>query len=527
MDRFLTEMNAGNYASAAECLDVSEAGEALTASQREDLAWRLKEALDRLALIDLAEINSDPAAGPYVLQPDAELPAVTIARGDDGAWLFSPETVASIDALYEKVKNRAPLAGGDWLRDLFPASLTATDFLLPTYQWICLAIVIFAGFVVDVIVRFLLTRMTATWMKLAKLEVDRRQQLALWKPLGLLARALTWYAGTVLIRLPPQVLAVLLVAVKAFATIAAVWTAFRLIDLLAGYMLKRAAGTKTKFDDLFIPLVSRSLKVFAVCVGLITLAQSLSLPIAGLLGGLGLGGAALAFASKDSLSNVFGSLTVLVDRPFEIGDWIVTADVEGTVEEVGIRSTRVRTFYNSMISVPNSLLITAVVDNMGRRRYRRIKTMLGLQYDTPPERIEAFCEGVRELIRRHPYTRKDYYHVYLNQLSESSLDVLLYCFIECPDWAVELRERQRLFIDILRLAANLQVSMAFPSRTLYMQQQDPPPPPDAIGEPLLTGRQVAAEVAGRPRSEKERPGGVQYLEPYDDATNEDSGDGPE
>ncbi len=408
-------------------------------------------------------------------------------------------------------------ASEDWLRDLFPDSWTAEGFLLPHYQWICLAVVVFLGMIVDMVVRFLLNRATDAWLKLLKIDADSQPVEGLWKPVGLLARALTWYGGMVLIGLPPQVLHVLLVAVKFFAVTTAIWSCFRLIDLLSGYLLKKATGTDTKFDDLFIPLVSRSLKVFVVCVGTVTLADSLNLPIAGLLGGLGIGGAALAFASKDSLANVFGSLTVLVDRPFEIGDWIKTQGIEGMVEEVGIRSTRVRTFYNSLVTVPNSLLITAVVDNMGKRRYRRIKTTLALQYDTPPERIDAFCEGVRELIRRHPYTRKDYYHVYFNDFADSSLNVMLYCFVECPDWSVELRERHRLLVDILKLARRLGVSFAFPTRTLHMFQEEPVPPDELdFHAPESIGRGTAAAVAGPWLRAGQRPGRVEFPGPSGD-----------
>jgi MscS family membrane protein len=96
--------------------------------------------------------------------------------------------------------------------------------------------------------------------------------------------------------------------------------------------------------------------------------------------------------------------------------------------------------------------------------------MLSMVYSTPPERIDAFCEGIRELIRLHPYTRKDYYHVYLNQFAASSLDVLLYCFLETPDWSTELRERHRLFIDILRLAHKLGVEFAFPTQTVWVSR---------------------------------------------------------
>ena len=122
----------------------------------------------------------------------------------------------------------------------------------------------------------------------------------------------------------------------------------------------------------------------------------------------------------------------------------------------------------------------AVVDNYGRRQYRRWKTHIGVQYDTPVDRIETFCEGIRELIRCHPYTRKDYYMVYLNGLGAHSLDVLLYAFLECPDWGTELREKHRLFADVLRVAEELEVDFAFPTQTLHVVGE--PPPDDEAGE---------------------------------------------
>ncbi len=412
-------------------------------------------------------------------------------------------------------------AGNEWLRGLFPAWMTEHRvFLLPYYQWISLLVVIFAGMVVDWFVRSFLNRLVIRWLKLARIQFDEEIERGIWKPVGLLAMAIVWYLGMVIIGLPQGALTVLLLAVQFFAVVAAVWTAFRMIDLLASFLLKKASKTHTKFDDLLIPLVSRTLKVFVGCIGVVSFAEAFNLPIAGLISGLGIGGVALAFAAKDTVANLFGSLTVLVDRPFEIGDWIVTDGAEGSVETVGMRSTRVRTFYNSLITIPNSNLTTAVVDNMGRRRFRRIKTMLGLEYGTPPAKIEAFCEGVRELIRRHPYTRKDYYHVYLNQLSASSLDVMLYCFIECPDWAVELRERERLFLDILKLASALGVSFAFPTQTLHLHQEETagPPPVPLSDDPLTAGKRLAAQVTGPISTSQSRPGGVQYEAPFEDAS---------
>jgi MscS family membrane protein len=258
--------------------------------------------------------------------------------------------------------------------------------------------------------------------------------------------------------------------VKLLVSISAVWSAFRLVDIVYVLLMRKALKTSNRFDDLLVPMISKSLKVFVVVMGVIFSADNLNIDVTSLLAGLGLGGLAFALAAKDLLGNFFGSLTVLLDRPFQIGDWVVIGDVEGSVEEVGFRSTRIRTFYNSLITLPNAILTNTKIDNMGARRYRRMKSMLGLTYDTPHEKIDAFCEGIRALIRLHPYMRKDYYQVYFNQYNAASLDILVYVFWETPDWNMELRERHRFLLDILRLAKQIGVEFAYPTQTLHIKQ---------------------------------------------------------
>ena len=108
---------------------------------------------------------------------------------------------------------------------------------------------------------------------------------------------------------------------------------------------------------------------------------------------------------------------------------------------------------------------------MGERRFRRLSTKFAIAYDTPPETVDAFCEGVRELVLRHPYTRKDYFHVYFNEFGAACLEIMLYVFFETPDWATERRERHRLAVDILRLAHELGVAFAFPTQTVYLREE--------------------------------------------------------
>jgi MscS family membrane protein len=296
-------------------------------------------------------------------------------------------------------------------------------------------------------------------------------------------------------------------------------SAYRTIDVVSGVLARRAAATETLYDDMLVPLVRKTGKVFVVAAGLLTVAQVIGSDLNALLASVGIGGLALALAAQDTVSNFFGSLTVFIDRPFKVGDWVVIGDVEGTVEEVGFRSTRVRTFYNSLITLPNSNLIKAAVDNLGDRTYRRWSTRLGIAYSTPPELIDAFCEGIRELVQRHPYTRKDYFHVYFNEFGSDSLQVLLYVFFETPDWATELRERHRLAVDILRLAADLGVEFAFPTQTVFVRRDEWQQPeaagsgyPEATERLQADARKAADDLVQRTVAGR-RPPPVQFVRP--------------
>ncbi len=514
-------------------LDMSDMDPATVQSKKNDIGFKIKGVIDRMWRVDFDLIDDDTDAFDEFNLSNfavdltnskdvADASNIRISQSDDGYWRFSKTTVAKIEDLWVRWEMRAPVSGlttaksratfSMWLESHFPPTMRKTIFLMPNWHWISLCVVVMVGFILDFATRFFLKSTTTAWFRYFKATADVEMPKNLWKPIGLFVQAATWYFGADLIGFRPEVLSVLTVTLKLFTVFAAVWTAFRIIDLLVLFLLKKAGHSDTKFDDLLVPLVGKSLKTIASCIGIILFVDVFNLEWRAILGGFGIGGAAIAFASKDVIGNFFGSLTVLTDRPFEIGDWVITEGAEGSVESVGIRSSRIRTFYNSIVVVPNSRLTTAIVDNMGQRQYRRIKTMLGVSYNTTPEQIEAFCEGVRELIRRHPYTRKDYFHVYLNDMAESSLNILLYCFIECPDWSVELREKQRLYLDIMRLAQDLKVEFAFPTQTLHVHQSEAARVSDVAssGDPLNLGQQSAAKIAGPLQNKQDRPGPVLF-----------------
>ena len=522
LDTFLGAMNdikrgdPERIDAALTALDLADVSVLVRRERGTDLAWTLLEIMDRTRLVDLEKVPDRREGRPWIFHR-YEAGEIRVSRGEDAAWRFDRDTVARLPAILEELSDTARVVGGDRdashlpfhlrLRTNLPNSLKQRVFLLENWRWLALLLIAAAGVLVDGLVSLLLRLFVRGWRERAGHGEFREVSDKMLRPLGLLAMAAVWWIGINLLGLPENALLVLLVAVKFLASLAGVWTAYRLVDLVSAGLEQRARRTENKIDDVLAPLITRTLKIFVTVIGLIFIADNLNIDVTGLIAGLGLGGLAFALASKDMVQNLFGSITVLLDRTFTVGDWIKVDGQEGSVEALGFRSTRIRTFYNSLVTVPNSKFITATVDNMGARRYRRLSTRFTIAYDTPPDRIEAFCEGIREIVRQHPYMRKDYYHVYLNGLGESALEVLVYVFWETPDWSTELRERHRFLLDCLRLARRLGVEYAFPTQTLYLRNEEGEGPgeQDPVDRAREHGRELAREIVDHSTGLGEKP----------------------
>lgn len=469
---------------AASTLDLSAMNELVRHEKGAELSWLLLEIFDRTRVIRLGKISARKTGKPWVFNT-YESGQIVVSRQDDGRWLFSAETLVALPEILDELADSKNLKGETlpWhlqIRGWVPKELKSTYFLLEHWQWLGVLLTIFLGFIIDRFVALILSLVVKSWKKGSVLSGKGGEEVSdrLLRPLGLSAMALLWWGGLNVLGLPASALVYLLIAVKTLVGLSCIWSAYRLVDVAGMYLHHFAVQTESSVDDVLIPLVSKTLKLFVTVMGVLFITDTLNLNVTGVLASLGLGGLAFALAAKDMVMNIFGSITVMLDRTFRVGDWIVVDDVEGTVEEIGLRSTKIRTFYNSLIYFPNSHFITASVDNMGERHYRRYTSKVSLTYDTPPEKIELFCEGVRELVRTHPYMRKDYYHVYLNEMGAASLDVLVYVFWAVPEWGTELRERHRFLLDILRLGDQLGIEFAFPTQTIYWQQT-----PEGAGVP--------------------------------------------
>lgn len=482
--------NADGMSAAVSTLDMTRFERAIRREIGVERIAMLKSVLDRYKYIDLVELPNDRQGSPVILLSDASgrivIEKVKNLDSNIESWKFSAQTVADLPKLYDAFKNKPVVEGvtdgveiprsvrlRDYMLRNFP-SLMQQTFLLENWQWLGLICVIFLGLGFSRVAIHLLLNFIRVVFKREEVSVDVGAQDRFIKPISITATTLFWWLGLSLLGLPSEVRALLLVSVKLVSALAGVWAGYRMMDVIGNFLQGKAEKTANKFDDLLVPLITRTLKTVVVVFGLVFIADIFAIDINKILAGLGLGGLAFALAAKDTVSNIFGSLTVLIDRPFQIGDWVTIGTADGTVESVGVRSTRIRTFYNSLITIPNAELINAHIDNYGARQFRRITSTIGIAYDTPPEKIDSFCEGIRELIRKHPYTRKDFFIVSLNEFAATSLGIMLYCFVKTPDWGTELREKHRLFSDIIRLANSLKVEFAFPTQTVYLRNQETP-----------------------------------------------------
>lgn len=438
----------------------------------QSLAIKLKEIMDAKQLyVIMKDVPDDPnyvdsVSGDHKYVLFSSVPQIFVVKRD-GKWYYSAKTVGTINKLYKETFPFATPEMVDSLPDIFRFKILDIEL----WQ--------FAGLLLFMIISIIIFKILA-WIfgyflsrifsKFAKEKLFSKYLYPISEPISLAAVITFWTAFLPMLMLPVNIGYYISLIIKASYPIIATIIAFRLSDLVADIFENIALKTATKVDDNLVPLVRKSLKVVVGVLGVIYFLENIGISITPLLASVSIGGLAFALAAQDTIKNLFGSLTIFTDQPFEVGDWIVFNGSEGTVEQVGVRSTRIRTFHNSVVSVPNGKLADSMIDNMGKREYRRYSTTLSITYDTPPELIDVFVEGLKRIVANHPATWKDFYQIHLNGFGASSINILFYIFFEVKDWTEELEARHQVIGEILKLAAELNVRFAFPTETLFIEE---------------------------------------------------------
>ena len=439
------------------------------------LAIQLKQIVDGKGLmVTLNKLPLDPnyredstaSRNIYTLFP-RELPQVYLEK-NDGRWYYSEETVQLIPELHKEVYP----FGADLLLNWLPQFGQQEVLGMALWQYIGLLAILLSAILVHLALSRLLMPLVRRFTR-RRAQAQRVSSDLVWK----IARTASVYivlrlikAFLPILQLPIEASSFAVMVIRILSVLLVVYILFRILEVFMFYADRFTQRTESKMDEQLLPLLRRGVQFVFLAGGVIQIFRVLQVDITTLIAGISIGGLALALAAQDTLKNLFGSLTIFLDKPFQIGDWINFSGVDGTVEEVGFRSTRVRTFANSLVYVPNGKLADLVVNNYGLRTYRRFNTKISITYDTPTALIDQFVEGLREIVATHPHTRKDYYEIHLNEMSSSSLDILFYIFFEVPSWSDELKARHEVLLGVIGLANFLGVRFAFPTQTMHIEE---------------------------------------------------------
>ena len=252
--------------------------------------------------------------------------------------------------------------------------------------------------------------------------------------------------------------------------IAVGYGAYCLVDVIAVWLRGLSEKTASKLDDMLVPLVCKSLRGTIIILVLVQIATELSdKPVTSLIAGLGVGGLAIGFAAQDSIKNIFGSVMIFGDRPFELGDRIVVDGHDGPVESVGFRSTRIRTLDGHLVTIPNGELANKTIQNIGKRPHIRRIMNVTITYDTPPEKVDRAVEIIKEILENHEGMRPDLPpRVFFNDFNDVSLNIFVIYWYHPPDYWGFCAFNERVNSQLLRRYNEEGIEFAFPTQTLFL-----------------------------------------------------------
>ncbi|WP_439128518.1 mechanosensitive ion channel family protein [Polaribacter sp.] len=448
----------------------------MSESNAEKKAIKIKQVLDGKGLyVDLNRVPTNPmykdtvgysSYYKYILFPQ-RMPQIYVEKIGD-KWYYSSETVAKIDDLYKEVFP--------WyiqqIQEVIPVYGHKKFFGIELWQLVALVLIFVLAYVVFLVSKrvafFLLQRIKSLINKKTSFEVNTvLKKLA--HPISLLVTASFIDKLFPSLQFGLETNTWVFLALNIAETVFWIYVFLKLVKVIMRIYSEFTETTHNRLDDQLAPIVNNFFTGLVIVIGVFRLLTLFGVNTTTMLAGATIGGLAFALASQDTVKNLIGTIMIFLDKPFHIEDWIEAGEVVGTVEKVGFRSTRVRAADTSVYQIPNSKLSEIVINNKGLRLFRRYNTNLGLRYDTPPELIEAFVKGVREIIIAHPETRSDSYNVEFTGFGDSALLVMVNVYFKSLAWGVEQSSKHRLHMAIVKLATALGVDFAFPSTTVTIE----------------------------------------------------------
>ena len=471
---FIAATRDGKFDTAAQYLDLRNLPIWMDASEGPELARKLKIVLDRALWIDPDLISNDPNGIPddglpyhRDLLERIKTPYKTVdillqhVPREDGVliWKFSNRTVAEIPLLYAHF-GYGPFEENlrKWLPDI-------TFLGWHTWQWM--------AFLISLPLAYL-AALIPTWFAgflLRRKETGMRLHVSVFitGPARILLWLLIMKAGVNIIG--PSVTVRALMNVGTITTIAIIWAMLRLIDLVFEWWSNRLRKSGQESTIVLLNPSKTVLKIIIVLVGIVLWLDNIGYDVGTLLAGLGVGGIAVALAAQDTLRNFFGSIIVLLDRPYRVGQRIVIKGHDGVVENIGLRSTKIRLLNGHLTTVPNEQMAASDIENIGRRPHIRRLTNIAIPYDTPREKVDKAVNIIREILIDHegldPMLPP---RVYFNEFNPASLNIIMLYWYHPPDYWSFLDFNQRVNMQIMQEFEKEGIRFALPANTTYLTQ---------------------------------------------------------
>lgn len=326
--------------------------------------------------------------------------------------------------------------------------------------------------------------------KRSKSRVDDALLQTLRRPLTWVIRLVAFYVALVILEPADSLMRVATLGLQTVGTIMVAWVIFHLADIFAMALTRsNDEGGAASLDRQLVPLVMNVVRAVLFVFVAIALIQQWGYDVTSLVAGLGIGGLAFALAAKPTLSNWFGSLMIFTDRPFKIGDWVKTRHGEGVVEDIGLRSTKIRTFAETLITVPNSDVASIAIENCSAMPKRRLLTSIGIAYGTTGAQMEEIIAGIKELLRADERIEDDTWRVHFDTFGTSSLEILMQCWMISPNYVNFLTVKQELFLEMMKVVERAGTSFALPTQAIHMNER--PPGPREIGDARQSSKEPA------------------------------------
>lgn len=477
MRSFLEAGSDGRWDDAAAVLDLSGLPASERAGGGADLARKLKFLLDEDLWIDLEQMSDEPTGhrddglaesrelvGNLARQAGGM--SVYLERGprEDGelVWRIAASTLARLPAVYAQI-------GPPALVDGLPRPFHDTRFLeIALWQWIGLILLVTAAWLVSWLSSSLVVRIVKPLTLKSETDLDDRLLALMVGPIRLLVSVGAFNAGLHVLRLSVPANSFARETSKFLIIAGVAWLVLRVIDLFASISKDRFIARGQAGAAHLVPLGARAIKVAVFLMTVLATLDTFGFDVTAIIAGLGVGGLAVALAAQKTVENVFGGVSVLVDQPIRPGDFCRFGDKVGTVEDIGLRSTRIRTLDRTVVSVPNAEFSNLQLENFAKRDRIRLIATLGLRYETTPDQLRHVIAGLREILLAHPKVLPDPLRVRFVGFGAYSLDLEMFAYVDTEDFNEFLAVREDIFLRVMDVVAGSGSGFAFPSNTTYL-----------------------------------------------------------